>query len=235
MQTGEYALNAPYSRFAETLRNIRALSNIAQQKSGAKVICVISSVPGEGKTTVATNLAALAGHSATRVLVIDADLHRRSLTENIAPDAQVGLKEALVEPKALTKYVIRNERLNLDVLPCPVLDRIPNAAVLLGTTEMEQLVDTAREAYDLVIIEAPPMAVVVDYKMIARHCDGFVVVVEWGKTSQRMVFECLNDASALLDRVVCIVLNKVDPSALRSIEHYKGDRFHDYYSDKKRA
>jgi succinoglycan biosynthesis transport protein ExoP len=235
LQTGEYALNAPCSRFAETLRNIWALSNIAQQKSGAKVICVISSVPGEGKTTVVTNLAALARHSAKQVLVIDADFHRRSLTENIAPDAQVGLKEALVEPKALSKYVIRNERLNLDVLPCPVLDRIPNAAELLGTTEMEQLVDTAREAYDLVIIEAPPMAAVVDYKMIARHCDGFVVVVEWGKTSQRAVLECLNDASALLDRVVCIVLNKVDPSALRSIEHYKGDRFYDYYSDKKRA
>jgi succinoglycan biosynthesis transport protein ExoP len=235
LQTGEYALNAPYSRFAETLRNISALSNIAQQKSGAKVICVISSVPGEGKTTVVTNLAAVVRHSGTRVLVIDADFHRRSLTQNIASDGQVGLKEALVEPKALSKYVIRNERLNLDVLPCPVLNRIPNAAQLLGTTEMEQLVDTAREAYDLVIIEAPPMATVVDYKMIARHCDSFVLVVEWGKTSQRVVFECLNDASALSDRVVCIVLNKADPSALRSIEHYKGDRFRDYYSDQKPA
>jgi len=236
VHTGEYAFNAPYSRFAETLRNIWALINIAQQKSGAKVICVVSSVPGEGKTTVATNLAAhFARHSTTRVLVIDADFHRPSLTERIAPDAQIGLKEALVEPKGLSKYVIRKDQLNLDVLPCPVVDRIPNAAELLGTTEMEQLVDTAREAYDLVIIEAPPMAAVVDYKMIARHCDGFVVVVEWGKTSQRVVLECLNDASALLDRVVCIVLNKVDPSALRSIEHYKGDRFHDYYSDKKRA
>jgi succinoglycan biosynthesis transport protein ExoP len=236
MQTGEYALSAPYSRFAETLRSVWMLSNIAQQKSsGAKVISVISCVPGEGKTTAATNLAALARHSAKRVLVIDADFHRRSLTENIAPDAQVGLKEALLDPKALSKYVIRNERLNLDVLPCPVLDRIPNAAELLGTTEMEQLIDTAREAYDLVIIDAPPMAAVADYKIIARHCDSFIVVVEWGKTSQRMVFECLNDASELLDRVVCIVLNKVDPSALRSIEHYKGDRFQDYYSDRKRA
>jgi succinoglycan biosynthesis transport protein ExoP len=235
LETGEYALNAPFSRFAQTLRNIWASSKFAQQKPGAKVICVISSVPGEGKTTVATNLAAVARHSATRVLVIDADLHRRSLTGNIAPDAQVGLKEALVEPKALSKYVIKNERLNLDVLPCPVLDRIPNAAQLLGSTEMEQLVDIAREAYELVVIEAPPMTAVVDYKMIARHCDSFVVVVEWGKTSQRVVLECLDDASALLDRVVCIVLNKADPSALQSIEHYKGDRFRDYYSDQKRA
>ena len=236
VKSGEYAINAPYSRFVETLRNIWALINVAQQKSDAKVVCVISSVPGEGKTTVATNLAAhFARHSTTRVLLVDADLHHPSLTERVAPDAKVGLKEALAEPKDLAKFVMRKERLNLDVLPCPISERVPNAAELLGTTEMGQLVDTARDAYDLVIIEVPPMAAVVDYKMIARHCDRFVFVVEWGKTSQRMVLECLHDASAFLDRIVCIVLNKADPSSLRSIERYKGERFHDYYSDEKRV
>ena len=66
-----------------------------------------------------------------------------------------------------------------------------------ASAEMEQLIEVARETYDLVIIEAPPMAAVVDYKMIARHCNGFIFVVEWGKTSQRLVLECLSDASAL--------------------------------------
>jgi succinoglycan biosynthesis transport protein ExoP len=236
VRTGEYAIVAPHSRFVETLRSIWALINIAQQKSDAKVICVISSVPGEGKTTVATNLAAhFARNSTTRVLLVDSDLHRTSLTERLAPDAKVGLKEALAEPKHLSKFVMRKEKLNLDVLPCAKSDRVPNAAELLGTPEMGQLIDTAREAYDLVIIEVPPMAAVVDYKMIARHCDRFVFVVEWGKTSQRMVLECLNDASAFMDRIVCIVLNKVDPSSLRSIEGYKGERFHDYYTDEKRV
>ena len=236
VESGEYAINAPYSRFVETLRNIWALINVAQQKSDAKVVCVISSVPGEGKTTVATNLAAhFARHSTTRVLLVDADLHHPSLTERVAPDAKVGLKEALAEPKDLAKFVMRKERLNLDVLPCPISERVPNAAELLGTAEMGQLVDTARDAYDLVIIEVPPMAAVVDYQVIARHCDRFVFVVEWGKTSQRMVLECLHDASAFLDRIVCIVLNKADPSSLRSIERYKGERFHAYYSDEKRV
>jgi succinoglycan biosynthesis transport protein ExoP len=236
VQSGEYPLNAPYSRFVETLRNVWALINVAQSKSDAKVVCVISSIPGEGKTTVATNLAAhFARNSTTRVLLVDADLHHASLTDRVAPDAKVGFKEALAEPKDLSKFVMRKERLNLDILPCPISSRVPNAAELLGTTEMGQLVDTAREAYDLVIIEVPPMAAVVDYKMIARHCDRFVFVVEWGKTSQRMVLECLNDASAFVDRIVCVVLNKVDPSSLRSIERYKGDRFQDYYSDEKRA
>jgi len=236
LRTGEYVLDWPYSRFAQTLRNIWATINIAQRESGAKVVCVASSNPGEGKTTVAINLAAhFAVHSTTRVLVIDADFHRQSLTNRVAPDARVGFREALEQPTALAKFVVRKERLNLDALPCPVTDRVPNAAELLGSVEMEQLIKVAREAYDLVIIEAPPMAAVVDYKMIARHCNGFIFVVEWGKTSQRLVIECLSDASALLDRVLCVVLNKVDPSALRSIEHYKGDGFHAYYSDQKRA
>jgi len=236
VQTGEYPLNAPHSRFVETLRNIWALINAAKLKSDVKVVCVISSVPGEGKTTVATSLAAhFARQSTTRVLLIDADLHHSSMTERVAPDAKVGLKEALTEPTALSKFVMRKERLKLDVLPCPISNRVPNAAKLLGTQEMAQLIDNAREAYDLVIVEVPPMAAVVDYKMMAQHCDRFIFVVEWGKTSQRMVLECLDEASAFVDRIACIVLNKVDPSSLRSIERYKGKRFRDYYSDEKRA
>jgi succinoglycan biosynthesis transport protein ExoP len=236
LRAGEYALDAPYSRFAQTMRGVGAMIGIAQRESDVKVVCVVSSNPGEGKTTVAMNLAAHFGrHATTRVLLIDADFYRQSLTKSIAPDARVGLKEALEEPTGLAKLVVRKERLNLDALPCPVPDQIPNPAELLGIVELERLIEVAREAYDLVIIEAPPMAAIADYKIIARRCDGFILVVEWGKTSQRLVLECLSDASALLDRVLCVILNKADPSALRSIEHYKGARFHAYYGDQKRA
>jgi succinoglycan biosynthesis transport protein ExoP len=236
LRTGEYLLDWPYSRFAQTLRSLWATINVAQRESGAKVVCVVSSNPGEGKTTVAINLAAhFALHSATRVLVVDADFHRQSLTNRVAPDARVGFREALEKPTELANFVVRKERLNLDALPCPVPDRIPNAAELFGSVQMEQLIEVARETYDLVIIEAPPIAAVVDYKLIARHCDGFIFVVEWGKTSQRLVLECLSDASAVMDRVLCMVLNKADLSALRSIESYKGDGFHAYYSEQKRV
>ena len=236
LSAGEYALDAPYSRFAQAMRGVGTMIGFAQRDFAAKVVCVVSSNPGEGKTTVAINLAAHFGrHANRRVLLIDADFYRQSLTKSVAPDARVGLKEALAEPTALAKFVVRKERLNLDALPCPVSDTTSNPADLLRMEELERLIEVAREAYDLVIIEAPPMAAIVDYKIIARHCDGFVLVVEWGKTSQRLVQECLSDGSALLDRVFCVILNKADPSALRSIEHYKGDRFHAYYSDQKAA
>jgi succinoglycan biosynthesis transport protein ExoP len=232
LMAGEYASDAPYSRFAQTIRGVGTMIGIAQRESDAKVICVVSSNPGEGKTTIAINLAAHFGqHATTRVLIIDADFYRQSLTKSLAPDARVGLREALQEPAALAKFVIKKDRLNLDALPCPVPDTTRNPTELLGIVEMEQLIDVAREAYDLVIIEAPPISAIVDYKIIARHCDGFIFVVEWGKTNQRLVLECLSEASALLDRVLCVILNKADPSALRSIEHYRGDRFHAYYRD----
>jgi succinoglycan biosynthesis transport protein ExoP len=170
-----------------------------------------------------------------RVLLVDADFHRHSLTDRVTPQASVGLKEALEEPTDFAKYVVRKERLQLDVLPCPLPNRIPNAAELLGTPAMQRLIDTARDSYDLVVIEAPPMAAVVDFKMISRHCDAFIFVVEWGKTSQRLVLECLGEASELLDRVLCVVLNKFDPRALKSVERYKGDRFRDYYTDRAAA
>jgi succinoglycan biosynthesis transport protein ExoP len=236
LRVGEYSLDTPYSRFTETLRSIWALINVAQRETGAKVICVASSVPGEGKTTVATNLAShFSSHTSARVLLIDADFHRHSLSDRVAPQAKVGLKEALDEPTDFAKFIVRKERLKLDVMPCPLPGRIPNAAELLGTPAMQKLIDTARDVYDLVVIEAPPMAAVVDFKMISQHCDAFIFVVEWSKTSQRVVLECLGDASDLLDRVLCIVLNKFDPRALKSVERYKGDRFQDYYSDRTAA
>lgn len=236
LTVGEYALDIPYSRFAESLRSIWALINNAQVQSGAKVVCVVSSVPGEGKTTVATNLAShFSCHTSARVLVIDADFHRHAMTDQLAPGAKTGLKEALDFPADFAKHVVRKERLQLDLLPCPSAHRLPNAAELLGKASMQELIETLRGHYDLIVIEAAPIAVVVDFKIVSRHCDAFVFVVEWGKTSQRVVLECLGEASELMDRVLCVVLNKFDPRALKSVERYKGRRVNDYYSDQMAA
>ena len=185
----------------------------------------MSSTPGEGKTTVAINLAAhFALHSKTRVLVIDADFHRRSLTNRIAPDARVGFKEALEEPTALAKFVVRKERLNLDVLPCATPDRLANAAELLGTAEMQQLIEIARKTYDLVIIEAPPMAAVVDHKMIARHCEGSSSSLSGGKQVNAWF------ANVFLTPRGCLIGFYARPEqggslCATDIEHYKGDGF----------
>jgi polysaccharide biosynthesis transport protein len=232
MPVEEFVLDAPYSRFTETLRGVKALIKAADQERGANVIGVVSSVPKEGKTTVAANLAALLiASSGLRTLVIDADLHMRSLTARLAPDARTGLIEALDDPSQFAKLVYKRPRSGLDILPCAAASRVPNAADLLGSLKMEQLLRTASDAYDYVIVEIAPIMSVVDLKMIERFIDGFIFVVEWGQTKRALVLEALSEVEALHERVIGIVLNKADPEALRTIEAYKGSRLYDYYQE----
>jgi polysaccharide biosynthesis transport protein len=228
----EFVIDAPYSRFTETLRHVKALINTARLGDDVKVIGVVSSVPKEGKTAIAANLAALIiASSGARTLIIDSDVHLRNLTARLAPEAREGLIEALVDPSRLPTLVCRRRRSGLDVLPCALSARLPNAAELLGSPEMEQLLNVARKAYDYIVIEVAPVMSVVDIKMIERFVDRFIFVVEWGQTRRSLVLEALSEAEMIRDRLVGIVLNKVDPFALRMSEAYKGDRFKDYYQE----
>ena len=227
----EFVLDAPYSRFAESLRKVKVLVDSARlaPTAGANVVGVVSSVAGEGKTTIAANLAALMiASSGARTLVIDADLHRRLLTAALAPDAREGLIECLEDPSRLSSLVYKREQSGLDVLPCVLSTRVSNAAEVLGSPKMEQLLTVARKAYDYIIIEIAPMTSVVDVKMIERFIDSFVFVIEWGRTKKSLVLEALSEAQSVRERVVAMVLNKAD---LRSIESYKGDRFKQYYEE----
>ena len=218
----EFVLDAPYSCFTETLRNVKASITTAQLVDGVKVIGIVSSVPKEGKTTVAANLAALMTSSGARTLIIDSDVHLRLLTAKLAPDASEGLIEALQDPSLLATVVFKRPRSGLDVLPCVLAARLPNAADLLGSAEMEQLLAAARNAYDYIIIEIAPIMSVVDVKMIERFIDRFIFVVEWGQTKRSLVLNALSESQIIRERFIGIVLNKADPFALRYVEGYKG-------------
>jgi succinoglycan biosynthesis transport protein ExoP len=221
----EYVLDAPYTRFTESLRNLKTLLDGARSSHGAKVIGVVSSVPNEGKTVVAANLAALlVASSGARTLIVDSDLHLRKLTAALAPGATEGVIEALENPSRLSALVSKRERSGLDVLPCVSSGRIPNAAEYLGSPRMEELLAEARKSYDFIIIEIAPILSVVDVKMIERHIDAFVFVVEWGRTGRNLVVEALSDAHVIHDRVLGVVLNKADSVASR-----RGIRGSEYY------
>jgi polysaccharide biosynthesis transport protein len=209
----------PFSRFTETLRHVKVLINSGPLEHSSKVIGVVSSVANEGKTTIAANLAALVTMSAgARTLIIDSDVHRRLLSAKLAPDAGEGLVEALVNPSRLDILVSKRRRSELDILPCALSSRIPNAAELLGSPNMGQLLDAARKTYDYVIVEIAPIMSVVDFKMIERFIDKFIFVVEWGQTKRSLVLEALSEAQMIRERLIGIVLNKADPVALQRLE-----------------
>ena len=226
----EIVLDAPYSRFTEALRKVKAQIDSNRGVHGAKVIGIVSSLPREGKTTVGANLAALMiAASGARTLVIDSDFHVRRLSAALAPDAREGLLEALENPTRLSWLISRRQRSGLHVLPCVSPARIPNSAELLGSPMMAQLLAVARKSYDYVIIEIAPVMSVVDVKMIERFVDQFVFVVEWGETKRDVVIDALAEADVIRDRLACVILNKADPVAIQRLESYKGIKPGDYY------
>lgn len=225
-----YALTNLFSRFTEELRVALASIRAGRVIAAGKVICVASCEPEEGKTTVAANLAILhAAQTGARTLLVDGDFHRQSLTIATAPEARHGLREALDDPENLLSYVVRRPDSTLSILPCPLNSRLGNAAELLGSPNMARLIDVARENYDLVVVEIAPAVAVADIRMVASLFDGFVLVVRWGVTRKRLIMEILSDVPLIAERTNCVVLNRANPRALKSVERYKGKKYVSYY------
>ena len=228
----EWILYAPYSRFAETIRNVYISLSGTPFKDGSKVIGVVSAVPKEGKSTVAANLGALCASLGRRTLLIDGDLHERALSRALVPAPAHGLLEALADPGRLADLVHTHPGSGLHVLPCVVDERPSNAADVLSSAAMDHLLERARDSYDFIIVELAPILAVVDVKAVGHLVDTFVLVVKWGDSTKRVVGEALADIDDVLARTAGVVLNKAHPAQLRSLESYKGSLFSHYYREK---
>ncbi|QOZ47324.1 chain-length determining protein [Bradyrhizobium sp. CCBAU 53340] len=227
-----YALEHPFSRYAETLRNVKTAVDLARLSRETNVIAIVSSLPKEGKTTVAANLAHLASLTGHRTLLIDGDLHTRALTRKLAPGAKTGLVEALSEPNQFERHVQVDRHSKLNFLPSVVQARLVNSADLLASSAMADFLRSARKQYDYIFVDLAPVLPVTDVKAAGHLIDAIVYVVEWGKTRRAAVHESLMDLEVFKSKIVGIVLNRANPKTLKRIESYKGRHYSDYYIEK---
>jgi len=201
---------APVSLEADQYRSLRQLVEHRRSDSACQVFAVTSAAAGEGKTVTALNLAgALAQSSNSRVLIIDADLHRPAVAEylGLAAWRAPGLAEAILhEEFGLPQAVRRLESLNVSVLLAG--DGKLGPYELLSSPRLEKLLRDARAFYDYVIIDTPPVVPLVDCRLLGRLVDGFIVVVAAHRTPRKLVAEAMN----LLDpmKVLGIVFNGDD-------------------------
>ena len=233
----QHVVKAPLSRYAETLRAVKLAVDFAPEEGRVRTLGVVSSMPGEGKSTTAMNIAELVASNGSSVLVIDADLRSPTLTREIAPQATAGLYEFLVNQVPVDELIYSDESKLLKFLPAAAKGGAGQKADLIGSARMAQLLQAARQTYDYVIIDLPPLAPVVDAKAVAGSIDGFVFVVEWGKTSIATVTDALHNAPLVNQKILGCVLNKTDEHGLRlytstigSSEYYSSEKFGAYVS-----
>ena len=212
------SLVAPASCAADQYRTLRHTVERVRQESGLQVLAVTSPGAGDGKSVTTLNLAgALAQSPGARVLVMDADLRKPSVTDYLglgrlrAP----GLAEAIQDQKYDLAGIVRYlEGFNLSVLPAGGPLRAPYE--LLNSPRLEALLADTRRRYDFVLIDTPPLVPLPDCRVIERLVDGFLIVVAAHRTPRKLLAEALN----LVDpaKIVAVVFNADD----RPDSHYYG-------------
>lgn len=222
--------NMPKSSVAEAFRGLRTAIHFSSLKRDTKVVMITSSFPGEGKSTIAANLALTFAQAGNRVILIDCDLRRPSMNTIFEQPRSPGVTEVLAGDVPMAEALHTTDIENVHLLTAGTIP--PNPAELLCSESMRDLLAGLRESYDIVIIDAPPVIPVTDAPLLTAFTDMVVVVLESGripiKAAQRMK-ELLQSVQA---PVAGFVLN--DRTALFSETYgysgkgYYGRRYYGY-------
>jgi receptor protein-tyrosine kinase len=191
----------------EAFRVLRTNLQFVNVDSESKMFVVTSSVPNEGKTTTATNLAITLAQAGQKVLLVEADLRRPKVSRNLNLETAVGLTTVLVGRIPLEDAIQQYAVENLSVLTSGAIP--PNPAELLQSEAMTDAIERMRKAYDVIIIDAPPLLPVTDAALLTAQSDGALVVVRQGKTSKDQLEHAVNRLEAVEGRVLGVVLNMV--------------------------
>lgn len=228
----DFVVQFPMSSMAETLRATRLAVDVHVPNKPARLVGVVSSLPGEGKSTVATNFAELLASQGARTIVIDMDLRNPSLTRSLGRHARAGLLEVLLENRDYREVMLANPKTGLHFIPTVLKQRIPHSSELLISAAMRKLLSELSAHYDYVICDLPPLGPVVDARAMAERLDAFVYVVEWGATARRMVRTTLDNERSIRDKCVGVILNKVDVQKLKLYLSYgSGEYYQSTYTN----
>ncbi|MGY2064494.1 polysaccharide biosynthesis tyrosine autokinase [Blastococcus sp. SYSU DS0619] len=195
----------PRSPQAELYRQLRTATQFLRIGGRPLMLAVTSALPGEGKSTVATNLALALSETTDRVLLVDADLRRPTVADRLGLEGAAGLSTVLVGRASFDDVVQEWGAPGLAVLTAGEIP--PNPAELLSSPGMAELAAQVRDRYDVVIWDSAPLLPVTDTQVLSAHTDG-VLLVASGRRLQRAQLTASLDALRQVEaRLVGVVLN----------------------------
>ncbi|WP_058249292.1 GumC family protein [Tropicibacter naphthalenivorans] len=205
-----YLIKNPTSAMAEAVRNLRTSLLMMQPGKPPAVVLLSSTVPGESKTTTAITLAKNVSDLGRRVLLMEADNRRLTLAEYFESDASSNLLNAMRDGGALSDVVTQTEY-GFDLLMGA--QSSVNAADIFSSSAFSELIERAREEYDMVIIDAPPVLAVPDARIIAPLADVLLYCIAWNATPENQIQAGLREFAFTDNTAFGTVLTKVDRKA----------------------
>jgi succinoglycan biosynthesis transport protein ExoP len=226
-------ISNPFSRFAEAFRGVKvAIDLFSLARPNNKAIGITSTYPGEGKSSVAANLARLIAHAGGKAILLDCDLRNPSLTHSLAPGAEVGLLDVISGKASLRDAVWHDPATSLAFLPMIAKARLPHSNEILASPGMKKLIESLREVYDYVLVDLPPLNPVVDVRSTSQIIDSYLFVIEWGQTGVDAVRRALGSAPLVYESLIGVILNKADLDAIRRYSRGAGDNYKNEYFER---
>jgi capsular exopolysaccharide synthesis family protein len=226
----ERMVHEPLSQLSETVHAMRI--SLELLSANPKVILITSALPGEGKSTAAMLLAASSARSGKRTILLDCDFRLHSTSEalrRLRSKHRPGLSELLRGEAKLEDVIIEDPITKIRLIPAGSI--APNAADLLMSQGMLDLIAVLRSGFDYIVMDAPPLLPVVDALALATVADKILVIVEWRRTPHASIYEAFRILGREANRVAGIVLNKVE---LNQLPGYGGGYYRSiskYFSD----
>ena len=214
--------NDPKNPAAEAYRVIRTSVQFAQAGKELQTIALTSCTPNEGKSTTIANLAIVLTQAGKSVLIMDCDMRNPTVHKNFNLSNKIGLSSCISMGTAVADAVQETGIESLDALTAGVIP--PNPSELLGSERMQNILQRAKEEYDYVLIDTPPVLPVTDSLVLSRMVDGLILVIDSGEIKVEMARDVKNQLVHAGANILGVVLNKV-----RSEHHGYGYGYYYYY------
>lgn len=220
---------SPKAPTSEAYRVLRTNIQFSSLDRPIRTLLVTSANPGEGKSTTASNLAAVMAQTGQQVVLVDTDLRRPVIHRVFGVPNAAGLTTALLvkpDQETLENLLQPTQVKGLRVLTSGPLP--PNPSELLGSHRMSELIESLTTVADLVIFDSPPVLAVTDAAVLSRQLDGVVLVVDTGETREPLARRAVEELTKVGGRVLGVTLNRLSPN---NSGGYYYTYYHHYYTD----
>ena len=222
------------NQMAELFRVLRTNIYFMEKKKN-RVVVVTSTIPGEGKSTIASNYAMSVAIGKEKVLLIDCDIRKPRAHSSFGLEINHGMAEVLLGEKKIDEVILKGVEKNLDILPSKHLSQ--NVTELFLGDKMENLLKKLKKRYDLIVLDTPPIMVVTDALILSQYGDGVLYVCGYDMVSKQE----MNQAKKMLDsagvNLYGVVVNRINKDGYShgnyGYYNYKYKDYQDYFNGDK--
>jgi polysaccharide biosynthesis transport protein len=223
----------PLAAPSEAVRRLRTNLQFIDLANRPRSIVISSSIPAEGKSTIALNLALSLADSGSRVILVDADLRRPSIAQYVGIEGGVGLTTVLIGRAEVEDVVQPLGKSSLDLLPAGQIP--PNPSELLGSVAMADLLEQLSGSYDMVLLDSPPLLPVTDAVVLSNLAGGALVVVGADRIHRPQLQQSLESLETAGAHVFGIVMNKIARREAAAYAYGYGSEYPSAIREVKRA